>query len=122
MKDLDSEGGSCCGSHFHPAPVDKESYVQRTVYRAAIVSSASPTEVEVLADALLCVSPLGRIEWVEPLPDNEDLKGEASSDDPVQAVLARRGTGEDVDIVHLEEGFFCPLLIDTHTVSNLMAS
>ena len=119
--DGELEGGSSGSSgDCSPTGTGSGRRSKKTVYRAAVVSSISPTEVEVLPDALLCVSPEGLIEWVENVDaETEAVVDEMSSND-VQGDIMRRHdlTPEEVDFVHLQEGFLCPGLIDTHTVSS----
>lgn len=78
------------------------------IYRTAIVHSSSPTEVEIIPDALLAVSDFGTILWVEDIT--------SSSQQTVDDVL-RSKDAVGVEVVELQEGFICPGLIDTHTVS-----
>lgn len=107
-----------------PRTARGQSRTRRTVYRSAIVSSISETEVEVLPDALLCVGPEGRIEWVEDLASRlsgGEEEGDRLEEDMARAVseaLEGHGTDlESVDFVWLEEGFLSPGFVDTHTVS-----
>jgi hypothetical protein len=102
---------------------------RRTVYRSAIVSPASETEVEVLSDALICVGPTGKIEWVEDLTSRlEDGAGDTEGAADEDAALALQQALQkydveldQVDFVRLEEGFLSPGFVDTHTVRLLYA-
>ncbi len=96
----------------------------RTIYRSAIVHSLSLTELQVIPDALVCVGDDGAIEWVDDLDqsgaDGRDGRERGRGriwEDVVRERARERGVRGAVRAVWLKEGFMCPGLIDTHTVS-----
>jgi guanine deaminase len=84
-----------------------------TLYHGTLIHSLSLTQLEVLPNALLCVSDTdGIIEWLE--------RGVEGSE--IQEVAARKGVILDggVEVVVLGKGeVLCPGMIDTHTVSGV---
>ncbi|RSH90044.1 hypothetical protein EHS25_001377 [Saitozyma podzolica] len=80
-----------------------------TLYHGTLIHSLSLTQLEVLPNALLCVSDTdGIIEWLE--------RGVEGSE--IQEVAARKGVILDggVEVVVLGKGeVLCPGMIDTHT-------
>lgn len=67
-----------------------------------------------LPDALLCVSQHGRIEWIEELSDGGGTGAVLGVEEALQSHGLQMA---EVEMVVLEEGFLCPGLVDTHTVS-----
>lgn len=87
-----------------------------TLYHGTVIHSLSLTQLEVLPDALLCVSDReGIIEWLE--------RGVEGSE--IQEVAVRKGVilDDGVEVVVLGKGeVLCPGMIDTHTVSGVPAT
>lgn len=87
-----------------------------TLYHGTLIHSLSLTQLEVLPDALLCVSDReGIIEWLE--------RGVEGSE--IQEVAVRKGVilDDGVEVVVLGKGeVLCPGMIDTHTVSGVPAT
>jgi len=86
----------------------------RSLYSGPVVHSLSLSQLEIIDSALFCVSVEGIIEWIE-----RDVPGSF-----LQAAAAEHGVilreGEGVEVVKLGPGeFFCPGLVDTHTVRSL---
>ena len=86
----------------------------RTLYHGSYVHAVSLEQsLEYVESALICVSELGIIEWIE-----KDVEGSM-----IQEIVMRHGVELDdskIEIVELaQEGFLCPGLVDTHTVSHI---
>lgn len=77
-----------------------------TLFLAPIVHSLSRETLEILPRALICVRD-GIIDWVVPV----------SPDSSAEGIARDRGVDwSTASKVIIDEGFFCPGLIDTHTV------
>lgn len=86
----------------------------RTLYHTPLTHSLSPTHLQHLPRALLCVSPNGIIEWLE-----EDVDPTTIQDVALQHGVELGGGEAEVVVVVVEigEGGLVPGLVDTHTVS-----
>lgn len=88
----------------------------RTIHRTAFVHSLSLTELEVVPDALICVGPEGGIEWVERL---DESAGRIPFVEVLREFKRAKGLEGDLKGIWMKEGFMCPGMIDTHTVSGV---
>jgi hypothetical protein len=88
----------------------------KTLYHGTLIHSLSLTQLEVLPDALLCVSD-GIIEWLERGVEGSRIQEVAMG----KGVILGDGDGEGgVEVVVLGKGeVLCPGMIDTHTVSGV---
>lgn len=88
---------------------------RRAIYVAPLVHSLSLDELEFSDLSAISVDEDGIIEWVHPIDGSLSRKGQERV---LEGVRAKYGGAQDeVETVWLEEGFICPGLIDTHTVS-----